>query len=128
MEPHARFVERFKRCAVVNCYEIERVVMDANRFVHTHPRRCFDRIRHAHGQTIAYGENCEVQRCPFMDQLHVHAKSCISAVVEGAIWGLKCKPAGDTAVRAVGKTARMLCGKAFHRSEIKTELSAWIDG
>src|SRR6266850_4294479 len=128
MEPHAGLVERFNRCAVVNFYEIERVVMDANHFVHAHPLRCSDCIHHAHGQTVADGENCEVQRCPVTDQLHVQAKSCISAVVEGAIRGLKRKPARDTAVSAVGQAARMLRGKALYRSEIKSELSAWIDG
>src|SRR6266404_1079142 len=125
MERHARFFERFNRCAVVNFYEIERVVMDTNHFVHAHPPRCFDCIHHAHGQAIAYGENCEVQGCPFTDQLHVHAKGRISAVIEDAIWGLKCKPARDTAVSAVGQAARMLRGEALNRSEIESELSAW---
>src|SRR6266446_5193967 len=128
MERHARFFERFNRCTVVNFYEIERVVMDANHFVHAHPPRCFDCIHYAHGQAIAYGEDCEVQFCPLADQLHVHAESRIAAVIEGPIRGLKCKPTGDTAVSAVRQTARMLCGKALYRSEIESELAAWIDG
>jgi hypothetical protein len=47
LQPHARFVERFNRGAVVNSYEIERVVMDAHHFFHAHPLRCFDSIQHA---------------------------------------------------------------------------------
>src|SRR5260370_30622223 len=91
MKPHTRFVERFNGCAVVNSYEIERVVMDAHYFVHAHPLRCSDCVHHAHSQTVAYGENCEVQHCPVTDQLHVHAESGISAAIADAFRGLKCK-------------------------------------